>query len=75
MDTCTKETDIEQIKNSVQRIESALLGDKYNPDGLLHRVDKLEKKAERTDRKILVYTGMATGFVTGIGLIIKSLFK
>ena len=75
MEPCTKETDIEQIKISVQRIESALLGDKYNPDGLLKRVDSIEKKVEKTDRKILVYTSMTSGFITGLGLIFKSIFK
>jgi len=72
---CDKEDDINQIKTSVQRIEAALLGDKFNPDGLVTRVNKLEKKAENTDRKVILYTSLGTGIVGTLSIFFKTLFK
>jgi hypothetical protein len=73
---CTKKDDIELIKLSVQRIEDALLGDKYHPDaGIVSRLDKIEKKQRTTDRKIITYTALVSGFVSGAGFVLKLIFK
>jgi hypothetical protein len=73
---CTKKDDIESIRLSVQRIEEALLGDKFHPDGgLINRLEKIEKKQRTTDRKIITYTALVSGFVSGAGFVLKLIFK
>jgi hypothetical protein len=71
----TSDEDVESIKKDVREIKDFLLGNNYNPDGAAQRLDKLEKKVEKIDLKIIVSTSIASGFLTGLGFFIKSFFK
>jgi hypothetical protein len=68
-------TDIDQIKLSLQKIEAAILGDEYHPDGLMSRVAKIEKEQENIKKKIVWYVGLASGALAVISFVFKNLFK
>jgi len=44
--------DFSQMRQDLTMIKDALIGTEYNEDGFVHRVKKLEGKAEETDKYI-----------------------
>lgn len=45
---------------SVKRIEAALIGDEFNPVGLIQKQDKMDKKLKRLDNMFYVLIGALT---------------
>lgn len=55
-------SEVQTIRESVNRIERALVGDsKLGQMGFAERLVLVEKKAEEHERKIWLWSGMATG--------------
>lgn len=54
--------EVQTIKESVNRIESALVGDsKLGHTGFAERIALVEKKTEEHDKKLILWSGIATG--------------
>lgn len=54
--------EMQSIRESVRRIEHALIGDPaLGHTGFAERLALVEKKAEDHDRKLLLWSGIATG--------------
>ena len=54
--------EIQSIRESLHRIEKAIVGDpQMGHKGLAQRVTDVEVKADTSDRKLLVWGGIATG--------------
>lgn len=54
--------EMQTIRESVNRIELALVGDsKLGHTGFAERLALVEKKAEEHDRRLLLWSGIATG--------------
>lgn len=49
-----------ELKNTLNGIESALLGGKFHEEGLIMRVSAMEKKFKRMDRAFYVLLGSVT---------------
>lgn len=73
MENCNAPTsDIEAIKKSVLKIETALLGDEFHPEGgLVKRMATLEEKQDRVEKKIIIFSSLASGFSFALGFMIK----
>lgn len=56
---------LEEIKLDVKEIKEALLGNKYNKEGLVHKVEKNSKFRNRS--------GWWATFFTGLGVMIGKL--
>lgn len=81
MDNFNALKDIQEIKDSVNKIQIALLGNEYNPLGALQQINDVETRVRAIEKSIIMVKYVATGFGlagTGVGaLIVKafSLFK
>lgn len=65
---------------SVKRIEAALIGDEFNPVGLIQKQDKMDKKLKRLDNMFYVLIGALTlgtypMYMKWIGPMIKEYLK
>lgn len=75
-DNCNAVSDIKQIKESLSRIQVALLGDKYNPEGYLQRLAKIEAKVKTIEQRLSMVKWVAIGFGlagTGAGAMLTKL--
>jgi len=43
---------------AVERIEIALVGDKFSSDGIIHRIDTIESKLKKLDKYMWMLIGM-----------------
>lgn len=57
-----KECDLEDLRSDVKDIKNALLGDEFNKNGLVQRVEKVEQKLSLHEKYI--------GYVIGGGAVI-----
>ena len=55
------------LLRSVDNLSSAMLGDRYGNPGLVNRVQQVEEKAERHEKRFIVWTAyiMCTGALFG----------
>lgn len=59
--------EMQNIKESVNRIESALVGDsKLGHTGFAERIALVEKKTDEMDKKLILWGGVATGISVAI---------
>ena len=62
---------------SVKRIEAALIGDEFNPEGIVQKQDKMDKKLKRLDNMFYMLVGALTlgtypMYVKWLGPVIKN---
>lgn len=70
MEDCNAINDIRDIKQSLSKIQEALLGDEYNPMGALERLSIVESQVEAISQSINMVKWVAIGFGlagTGVG--------
>jgi hypothetical protein len=60
---------------AVERIESALVGDKFNGDGLIHRIETIEGKLKKLDKYLWMIIGMFSLGTIPLGTKILPLLK
>jgi len=63
------------LNSTVNRIEDALLGDKFNEDGVIKRVTNIEKRLKKIDRAFYVLLGAVTLGAYPVGLKITEVLK
>lgn len=51
---------LRRVETSVNHLRAALLGDEFNKDGVINRVEALEKKFKRLDKAFYVLLGSLT---------------
>jgi hypothetical protein len=62
---CSESKTIESIKTTVDRIDRALQGDEYHPNGLVAKREKDHKRIVRIERFIWTVSG---GFTVGFAI-------
>lgn len=77
--------EIEQLKEmneqlsycikAVERIETALVGDKFSSDGIIHRIDTIESKLKKLDKYMWMLIGMFSLGTIPLGTRILPLLK
>lgn len=68
--------ELEAIKSSLHRIETALVGDPtLGNTGIVARLASVETKAEAMDKKQLVWGGVVTGASLALGTLKDKLFS
>ena len=60
---------------AVERIESTLVGDKFNGDGLIHRIETIEQKLKKLDKYLWMLIGMFSLGTIPLGTRILPLLK
>jgi hypothetical protein len=63
------------LQNTVNNIEEALIGGKFNELGVIHRVATIEKKLKRIDRAFYVLLGAVTLGAYPVGLRLSEILK
>ena len=61
-ENCNALEDIREIKQSLSRIQTALLGDEYNPHGVLQKISVLETKVKDIQNRFNMIKWVALGF-------------
>jgi len=61
--------------NAVERIEIALLGDKFNDDGVIKRLNTMENKLKQLDKYMWMLVGMFSLGTIPIGAKVLPLIK
>lgn len=64
---------VDNLIESVKEIRDALIGNDYNGDGLVKRIERIETKQRNTDR--IINMGMGVVAVFGFLYAIVQLFK
>ena len=64
---------VDNLIESVKEIRDALIGNDYNGDGLVKRIERIETKQRNTDR--IINMGMGVIAVVGFLYAIVQLFK
>ena len=75
-ENCTAIEDIKAIKNSISEIQTALLGNKYKPLGMIHEVAELKTKVKNIEERLSMVKWVAVGFGlagTGAGAMLMKL--
>lgn len=67
------EEKVDGLIESVKEIRDALIGNDYNGDGLVKRIERIEKKQSNVDR--VMYMGLGVSGVFGFLYAIVQLFK
>ena len=67
------EQKVDDLIDSVKEIRDALIGNDYNGDGLVKRIERIETKQRNTDR--IINMGMGVVAVFGFLYAIVQLFK
>lgn len=66
---------LRSLNDTVNRIEGALLGDKFNDTGVIMRVSQIEKRLKRIDRAFYVLLGAVTLGAYPIGVRLSEVIK
>ena len=70
MEDCNAVSDIREIKQSLTRIQEALVGNEYSPMGAIERIYALENQVQTISQSINMVKWVAIGFGlagTGVG--------
>ncbi len=62
---------LEEIETSLNEIKTALLGNKFNKDGYISKIDGLDKRVERLEKaqQAQLWFFLGSGMVGGAGLV------
>jgi hypothetical protein len=60
---------------AVERIEIALVGDKFSSDGIIHRIDTIESKLKRLDKYLWMLVGILSCGTIPLGTKIIPIIK
>lgn len=77
MDNCTAVNDIREIRQSISKIEDALLGNEYSPLGALERITAVESQVNQIKESINKVKYIAIGYGmggAGLGVAILKIF-
>lgn len=66
---------VDNVTKSVERLESALLGDKFNNNGIIHRIDTMESKMRKLDKYLWMLVGMFSLGTIPLGVKILPILK
>ena len=78
MDNCTAVDDIREIRQSITKIQDALIGNEYSPLGALDRIASVEAQVNEIKGSINKVKYVALGYAmggAGIGVAIIKLFS
>ena len=78
MDNCNAVNDIREIRQDMNDIKTALLGNEYNPMGALERITTVEAQVEAIKDSINKVKYVAFGYAmggAGLGVAILKLFS
>lgn len=65
--------EIRETNLNVRAIKSALIGDEFNPHGLIQDHEDLKKKVTRINNKVIYYIGAGTGLIVMLGWLLTKL--
>lgn len=66
---------IQKVEYAVARIETALVGDKFNDDGIIKRLNTMESKLKQLDKYMWMLVGMFSLGTIPIGAKVLPLIK
>ena len=68
-DNCNAINDLKSIRVTIEKIETALLGNEYNQEGYLKKVDRLEIDVQTIKERMSMVKWVAIGYLlAGVGL-------
>jgi hypothetical protein len=72
---CAASKEIQDMANDVREIKIALLGNQFNKNGLMNRVEKAETDIKTIKGRLIYFAGIGVGAGIFVGIIIGKIWK